>query len=122
MTDTNCDFDSQVLREQQEERKKREAERMRLLSAAAADPFNMEAQRMIADEIQNKNIDANMELAMEYNPESFGTVIMLYINCKVNGHPIKAFVDSGAQATIMSQVSGSNESSSLDFRLVLVQS
>jgi len=58
---------------------------------------------MIADEIQNKNIDANMELAMEYNPESFGTVIMLYINCKVNGHPIKAFVDSGAQATIMSQ-------------------
>ena len=104
--DTNCDFDSQVLREQQEERKKREAERMRLLSAAAGDPFNMEAQRMIADEIQNKNIDANMELAMEYNPESFGTVIMLYINCKVNGHPIKAFVDSGAQATIMSQVKG----------------
>ena len=109
--DTNSNFDPQVLREQQEERKKREAERMRLLSAAAADPFNMEAQRMIADEIQNKNIDANMELAMEYNPESFGTVIMLYINCKVNGHPIKAFVDSGAQATIMSQVRGWNESS-----------
>jgi len=59
---------------------------------------------LIAQEIENKNIDANMELAMEFSPESFGTVIMLYIDCMVNGHHIKAFVDSGAQATIMSKV------------------
>ena len=91
----------QVLAEQQEARAERERQRMRLLTA---DPFDMEAQRLIAQEIENKNVEANMELAMEYNPESFGTVIMLYINCTVNGHAIKAFVDSGAQATIMSQV------------------
>ncbi len=93
-----ADFEK-VLKEQQEARAERERQRIRMLTA---DPFDMEAQRLIAKEIENKNIDQNMELAMEYNPESFGTVIMLYIDCKVNGHPIKAFVDSGAQATIMS--------------------
>lgn len=88
-----------VLRRQYVEKQQKEQQKMKLLTS---NPFDSEAQRLIAEEIRQKNIEANMEAAIEYNPEIFGTVIMLYINCKVNGHPVKAFIDSGAQATIMS--------------------
>ncbi|KAM9799992.1 protein DDI1 homolog 2 isoform X1 [Syngnathus typhle] len=91
---------TKVLLEQQQDRAKREQERIRLLTA---DPFDLEAQAKIEEDIRQHNVEENMTIAMEEAPESFGQVVMLYINCKVNGHPVKAFVDSGAQMTIMSQ-------------------
>ncbi|XP_067006623.1 protein DDI1 homolog 2 isoform X2 [Anabrus simplex] len=90
---------AEVLQEQVQARADRERQRIRMMNAH---PFDTEAQRLIAEEIRRKNIEANMEAAMEYNPETFGTVVMLYINCRVNGYPVKAFIDSGAQTTIMS--------------------
>ncbi|GAA5936836.1 hypothetical protein JCM3775_002721 [Rhodotorula graminis] len=67
-----------------------------------ADPYDVEAQKKIEEAIRQERVLQNFEQAMEDMPESFGQVHMLYVDTAVNGVPVKAFVDSGAQSTIMS--------------------
>mmetsp|Transcript_17259 Transcript_17259/g.20750 ORF Transcript_17259/g.20750 Transcript_17259/m.20750 type:complete len:403 (-) Transcript_17259:252-1460(-) len=83
--------------------RKRDAEERALQMKLAQNPMDMEAQRKLMEIIEQKNINDNYEQAMEFTPESFGRVTMLYVNMEVNGVPLKAFVDSGAQSTIMSE-------------------
>lgn len=67
------------------------------------DPFNVEYQRRIEETIRQQNINSNLQNALEYNPESFAQVHALYVQCFINKYPVKAFVDSGAQTTIISK-------------------
>ncbi|KAJ2484460.1 DNA damage-inducible protein 1 [Coemansia sp. RSA 2320] len=89
---------TQLQADQQREQQAREREMEQL----NANPFDIESQRRIEELIRQDNIMRNMETAMELNPESFSTVSLLYIDVVVNGTPVKALVDSGAQATVMS--------------------
>ncbi|KAL2473143.1 ubiquitin family protein [Forsythia ovata] len=85
---------------QRGELRRQQEEEMALLYA---DPFDVEAQKKIEAAIRQKGIDENWAAALEYNPEAFARVVMLYVDMEVNGVPLKAFVDSGAQSTIISK-------------------
>ena len=66
-------------------------------------PNDAEAKEYFADIEKKRKIDEQYYTMMESYPESLGRILMLYVEAKINSHPIQAFVDSGAQMTIMSK-------------------
>ncbi|KAL0220403.1 hypothetical protein RCL1_000257 [Eukaryota sp. TZLM3-RCL] len=61
------------------------------------DSKDLERRRLIAEQ---------RNAMMEYHPEAFVRVHMLYIDASINGHRIPLFIDTGAQQTIVSAKSG----------------
>ncbi|XP_018486696.1 protein DNA-DAMAGE INDUCIBLE 1 isoform X2 [Raphanus sativus] len=103
ITGTDLNKLQDVLRSRHRQRSVVHRQKEEELALLYADPFDVEAQKKIEAAIRQKGIDENWEAALEHNPEGFARVIMLYVDMEVNGVPLKAFVDSGAQSTIISK-------------------
>ncbi|KAL3671434.1 hypothetical protein V7S43_003357 [Phytophthora oleae] len=86
----------------QSEAASRKFEEQQDIEALGRNSFNADAQAKIAQRVRLSNVQKNMEIAIEEMSEASARVTMLYIPCEVNGTQVKAFVDSGAQTTIMS--------------------
>lgn len=77
-------------------------EKKRVYDEMLHNPDDEEVQKKIEEAIRLENVNESLNLAQESLPESFGRVEMLYVKIEINNHAIKAFVDSGAQSTLMS--------------------
>jgi DNA damage-inducible protein 1 len=92
----------QLFLEMERQRGERESSSRDELRRLQQNPDSEENQARILEIIRQEAIADNLHSALEHNPEVFGHVTMLFVDVVVNGQKVKAFVDSGAQATIMS--------------------
>jgi DNA damage-inducible protein 1 len=92
MSDNLQNLQSVLLREgNYREATRRQQEEQNALYSA--DPMDPEAQRKIAQMIEQGNINENYDSAMEHTPEAFGRVQMLYVDMEVNGVKLKVKKD-----------------------------
>ena len=78
------------------------AKEMQMERRLMQNPMDAEANKYFGEKIRLKNVHEQYVQMMDEFPESMGRVLMLYISTKINNKPQVAFVDSGAQTTIMS--------------------
>lgn len=54
-------------------------------ATSSGDLMSADAQRRIEEHIRQQNVEHNMAQAIEHNPEGFASVVMLFVDCKING-------------------------------------
>ena len=84
----------------QMETKMKENQRVTQLDS---DQYNVEYQKEIEKRIAEERHNAQIDKIYQDNPELLVPTTMLYIPMKVNNHDVQAFIDTGAQSTIMSK-------------------
>ncbi|CRH04044.1 DNA damage-inducible protein 1, putative [Plasmodium relictum] len=92
-----------ILKEKYENEKKEKEREQQMYENALKNPLSEDSQKYIYENIYKNQINSNLALAQEHFPEAFGVVFMLYIPVEINKNVVHAFVDSGAQSSIMSK-------------------
>ncbi|EUD65794.1 hypothetical protein C922_03777 [Plasmodium inui San Antonio 1] len=103
ITSQNVEELKKIVKEQLENEKKDKEREQRMYENALKNPLSEDAQKYIYENIYKNQINSNLALAQEHFPEAFGVVYMLYIPVEINKNVVHAFVDSGAQSSVMSK-------------------
>ncbi|GAW83124.1 DNA damage-inducible protein 1 [Plasmodium gonderi] len=99
----NVEEVKKIVKEKLEIDKKEKEREQKMYENALKDPLSEDAQKFIYENIYKNQINSNLALAQEHFPEAFGVVYMLYIPVEINKNVVHAFIDSGAQTSIMSK-------------------
>eukprot|EP00527_Entomoneis_sp_CCMP2396_P008767 CAMPEP_0198139362 /NCGR_PEP_ID=MMETSP1443-20131203/2683_1 /TAXON_ID=186043 /ORGANISM="Entomoneis sp., Strain CCMP2396" /LENGTH=411 /DNA_ID=CAMNT_0043801471 /DNA_START=158 /DNA_END=1390 /DNA_ORIENTATION=- len=77
--------------------------RLEMQNRLSQNPNDPVSKEYFSEIDRKQQVEQQYYQMMEQYPESLGRVLMLYVEAKINAHPIQAFCDSGAQMTIMSK-------------------